>query len=162
MISFTLCVISSLFFGGDRGEDVTVPSLIGERADSVMFPEGFEIKKVFAFSDRAPEGVIVSQHPAAGETRRRRADGGFGVLSVTVSLGSEKIDMADVSGRDAQEVCAELCSMGVGVRLVKVYSEDVPRGRVISAAPFSDTGGLKRGDRVTLFVSRGSITDKES
>ena len=154
MIAFTLCVFFSLFVR-EGGESVEVPSFVGERVDMVELPEGFNVKKQFAFSDSVPEGIIIAQHPAAGEVRKRRADGSYGELNITVSLGRDNIVLPKMVGEDAGYVSASLCAMGMSVRIVPVYSSDVPYGRVISAS--KDKGEHpERGERITLFVSRGS------
>lgn len=160
MIAFVLCVFLSLFADGERGEDITVPSFVGESIDSVELPEGFDVKKVFVFSESYPEGIILSQHPAAGEVRRRRADGSFGVLSITVSLGRDGVNAVDAVGEDAELMSARLCAEGVMVRLVSVYSDEVPQGRVVSVAGNGETS-LSRGDRITLFVSRGPAPQRD-
>lgn len=160
MIAFAICVFSSLFAGGEGGEDIMVPSFVGERLDVIKLPEGFDVKKEFVFSESYPEGIIMSQYPAAGEVRRRRADGSFGVLSITVSLGKDKVTDLTIEGEDAELLCARLCAEGVKVRLVSVYSDEVPRGRVIRASGCGGCG-LSRGDRITLFVSRGSASRRE-
>ena len=159
MIAFTLCVFMSLFVR-DGGESMVVPSFIGERVDRVKLPDGFDVKKLFVFSDNVPEGIIISQHPAAGELRKRRADGSYGELSITVSLGRDSITLPEMVGEDAGRLSASLCAMGVGVRTVWIYSPNVPRGTVISAS--RDRGErVERGEKVTLFVSRGDEPRKD-
>ena len=153
MIAFSLCVFSSLFLNIESGDSISVPQLVGERVDSAEELSYFELKKTFVFSDSVPEGIIISQHPSAGELRKKRSDGNYGILRITVSLGKERMTVPSLEGENVYESCALLRSMGLDVRIVPIYSQELLRDTVISSSP---SGGeyAEEGDRVTLFVGR--------
>jgi serine/threonine-protein kinase len=75
-------------------------------------------------------------------------------VKATVSDGPRPRTVPDLTNTDEAAAVAKLKDAGLTAAFVRPYSEDVPKGRVMSWKPDSGTE-LKRGDAVTLTVSNG-------
>jgi len=96
-----------------------------------------------------PAGKIISQTPSMGTTLAQGA-----VVSVVVSRGPPKANLPSVVGLNYAEAEALLKNAGFGVARQEEWSQQVPKGAVISQAPLS--GGQEvLGTVVTLVVSKG-------
>ena len=102
-----------------------------------------------AWSERVPEGEVVSQRPGPGAEPVRRDT----PVDVVVSKGREPIAVPAVAGepRDRAEDAVERA--GLEVEVTGDWSETIPAGRVITQNP--PRGPLHRGDVVHLVVSKG-------
>lgn len=104
-----------------------------------------------SFSERVPEGQVVSLAPKAGASVKRDAK-----VALVVSKGRQPITVPDVVGRDAGEAQAALEDLGLEVeRGTAENSDTVPEGDVLSQSPRDGT--LFRGDTVTIVVSKGPV-----
>jgi serine/threonine-protein kinase len=136
-------------------ERYAVPTLVGTRlgaAADALSPLTLRLgNRSQEWSETVPEGVVISQDPASGESVKRNT-----AVSVVVSRGREPIDVPSLSGGSFDAAAATLGKAGLTVkRGADVNSDTVPAGRVVSQSP--DSGTLHRGDAVTLVVSKGPV-----
>lgn len=103
-----------------------------------------------AYDESVPKGEVLTTDPAPGE---RVLDDSS--VTVVMSLGPERYDVPDLSGRSVdtaqQELLDTRLSFGGEVRR---YHPEVPEGLVITTDPAPGTS-LKRDASVDLVVSRG-------
>lgn len=150
--AMSACVILALFGRGEAEDEIRVPDYVGRRAEEID-GELFSVKRSFVYSDEVTEGEVISQSPAAGEVRRRKSDGSFGPLTVTVSMGREILEIPRLEGMDKYGACALLRTMSLSVRCVPIYCTEGEDDRVLYCRPSSGER-VERGERITLFVSR--------
>ncbi|MFT3887292.1 MAG: Stk1 family PASTA domain-containing Ser/Thr kinase [Arachnia sp.] len=75
------------------------------------------------------------------------------VIDLTVSKGPEPIRFPDLVGAPVDEATKQLKDLGFEVSSSEEYDSKVEKGRIIRQDPKTGTG--KRGDTVTIVVSRG-------
>ncbi|GGL22672.1 serine/threonine protein kinase [Phycicoccus endophyticus] len=103
------------------------------------------------FSEKVPDGQILSVRPAAGSKVKRDTK-----VALVVSKGRRPIEVPDYTGEDADEATAALGDLGLTVDASRQENSDtVPEGAVISQSPRDGT--LFKGDPVTLVVSKGPV-----
>jgi beta-lactam-binding protein with PASTA domain/tRNA A-37 threonylcarbamoyl transferase component Bud32 len=105
------------------------------------------------FSNAVEEGLVISAtRDSDGGDVSQGGDSFEGAsISYTVSLG----DVTDVSGESLDDAIDILADQGlVGQAGEERYSDTVPEGDVISAAPGA-AGPIREGSPITLTVSRG-------
>jgi serine/threonine-protein kinase len=103
------------------------------------------------FSERVPEGQVLSTTPRSGASVRKQSP-----VALTVSRGRRPIDVPDLTGRDATGAARQLSAAGLKVDATRQENSDtVPKGSVITQSPRDGT--LFRGDTVTLVVSKGPV-----
>jgi eukaryotic-like serine/threonine-protein kinase len=133
-------------------EQYQLPDLAGktldEAQDALLAIKMSYGKGVGRWSDTVPKGQVIRTDPAAGATLRPGTS-----VDVWVSKGRQPVQVADWTGKDADDAKAALEQAGLKVETDEQYDDDVPAGRVISQSP--DPGTLYKGDTVTLLVSRG-------
>ena len=105
------------------------------------------------FSNSVDDGIVISAtRDSDGGDVSQGGDAFEGsTINYTVSLG----DVTDVTGLSLDDAVDTLADQGlVGEAGSETYSDSVPEGDVISAAPA--TGGpIREGSAITLTVSRG-------
>ncbi|NUO91114.1 MAG: Stk1 family PASTA domain-containing Ser/Thr kinase [Dermatophilaceae bacterium] len=136
-------------------ERYAVPQLIGTKvadAGPVLTPVNLRLGSTREdWSETVPEGVVISQEPAAGASVRRNAE-----VAVVVSKGREPIKVPSVTGAGFDAASAAITRVGLKVaRAEDVNSDTVPAGQVVSQDPAKGT--LHRGDTVTVVVSKGPV-----
>ncbi|MHA3836234.1 Stk1 family PASTA domain-containing Ser/Thr kinase [Terrabacter sp. AAH1] len=136
-------------------ERYAVPQLVGTKVtDSgpALTPVNLRLGATREdWSETVPEGVVISQEPAAGASVRRNAE-----VSVVVSKGREPIKVPTVTGAGFDAASAAITKAGLKVaRAEDVNSDTVPAGQVVSQKPAKGT--LHRGDTVTVVVSKGPV-----
>jgi beta-lactam-binding protein with PASTA domain len=128
----------------------TVPNVVGLPADQAgarleeakLRPRSTEV-----FSDE-PEGVVVSQNPAAGEEVKRDS-----AVRINVSKGRGETTVPDVIGLTQEEAVTAVEEARLSPSVVQVPSTE-PEGTVVAQNP--PAGGTVRvGSRVRLNVSTG-------
>jgi beta-lactam-binding protein with PASTA domain len=102
------------------------------------------------FNERVAEGVVLTSDPAAGKELKRGA-----TVDLVVSKGPKPIKVPDFTGKDADRAESKLTALGLRVRVTEQNHDTVPKGDVITQSPSSGT--LRRGDQVTLTVSKGPV-----
>jgi len=129
-----------------------VPTTVGltrEAASADLQTAGFPEPVVTEqYHQEVPAGVVISSSAAAGEVLPHLA-----TIELTVSLGREPVDAADVTGLPLADARGALEGAGLVVATAEEYSNDVPEGAVITQDP--PPGQLYRGDTVTVTVSLG-------
>ena len=136
-------------------ERYEVPPVVGmtvaeasARIEAVNLKVG---KLTEAFSEKIPEGQVVSAKPGPGAALKKGTP-----VAMTVSKGRKPVEVPDFTGKSAETASRELSDLGLKVDATKQENSDtVPKGRVISQSPRDGT--LFRGDTVTLVVSKGPV-----
>jgi serine/threonine-protein kinase len=100
------------------------------------------------YSDKVPQGNVVSVSPEAGKELRRGTR-----VDLVVSKGRQPIKVTSWVGKPADDATAALTEDGFEVTATEKFDEKVKKGEVISQSPDSGTG--YKGDTITLVVSKG-------
>ncbi|MFD5950808.1 Stk1 family PASTA domain-containing Ser/Thr kinase [Streptomyces collinus] len=142
----------------NSGQFTEVPPLLAktqEQAENRLEDAGLELGKVeHAYSDTVERGQIISSDPKAGERIR-----GNDSVSITVSDGPETVRVPALAGQKLDRARALLKEGGLEPGMVtREFSEDVPRGSVITARP-ADGTKVRAGTGVALVVSKGARID---
>ncbi|MFF5368563.1 Stk1 family PASTA domain-containing Ser/Thr kinase [Streptomyces sp. NPDC013187] len=142
----------------NSGQFTEVPPLLAktqEQAEDRLRDAGLELGKVeHAYSDTVERGQVISSDPKAG-TRIRGNDS----VGITVSDGPETVRVPALAGRKLGEARDLLKDDGLQPGMVtREFSEDVPRGSVVSARP-ADGTKVRAGTAVALVVSKGAPID---
>ncbi|MFI8893135.1 Stk1 family PASTA domain-containing Ser/Thr kinase [Streptomyces paradoxus] len=142
----------------NSGQFTEVPPLLAktqEQAENRLRDAGLELGKVeHAYSDTVERGQIISSDPKAGARIR-----GNDSVSITVSDGPETVRVPALAGQKLDRARAQLKDGGLEPGMVtREFSEDVPRGSVVSARP-ADGTKVRAGTAVALVVSKGSPID---
>jgi beta-lactam-binding protein with PASTA domain len=137
---------------------VTVPSVVGmseSAARSKLTTAGFKVSSSEADSDEE-EGVVVSQAPAAKSAQKSGA-----LINITVSNGSGAVTVTlpKLEGENWEQAESKLYELGINPDLIREFSSDVDKDKVISQSPSAGTK-VKRDSTVTLRVSDGPATAK--
>lgn len=140
-------------------ERYTVPRLVGQPAagiEETLAPLTLTLAPVRReWSEKVPEGVVVSQEPAPGESVKRGTE-----VQVVVSKGRQPIKVPDLRNKPFPEAKRLLTQAGLEVeRTPDVNSDTVPAGKVVSHDPGQGTT-LHRGDVVRVTVSKGPVLVK--
>ncbi len=139
------------------GQFTTVPGVLSlpqAKAEQKIEQAGLDSKVKQGFSLTVPRGSVIATDPSPG--RRIR---GNGTVTLTVSKGPQHVRVPDVAGRDLATARKEIKAAGlVPGTVTQAYSNDVPRGRVVSTDPLGTTQ-TDPGKRVSITVSRGAPVD---
>ena len=135
---------------------VTVPMLVGERVESAeaLGSEDFELLVTYENSSEIAAGVIMSQRPTAGVTRKIYDRENPCIISVTVSAGKSFYTVENLSGADGRLTLLALYNKGICVRPEYVYSDAVNEGKIIESIP-PNGAFLYNGEVLTLKISKG-------
>ncbi len=138
----------------------SVPNLVGSNYYDVIkksYDGEFDIRMKYKEYNAKNIDTIISQEPAAGE----RVDKGA-TITVVVSLGKDDaITVPDLKGWKEEHAKLYLEALGFRVEIADLISSNVERGLVDSTDPAAGTA-KKRGDTITLRVSRVTISDNPS
>ena len=159
-------MLNKLFFNssGNNYEDLEVHAFV----DSTYTEElenWFKESKVYlpkieyAYHDTVPKGRIISQEPAAGESRKVLPGQQLCEITLTVSLGQKIIVLEDYSVRDYRSVEPELRNMGLKTVRENISSDVYEIGHVIRTEP-AEGSVVVEGDTVVIYVSQGSDSVK--
>ncbi|MFI9174410.1 Stk1 family PASTA domain-containing Ser/Thr kinase [Streptomyces lincolnensis] len=142
----------------NAGQFTKVPNLLEKteaQARDRLESAGLDVRAVkHAYSDTFKRGTVMSSDPKPGSQIRSNDS-----VSFTVSNGPETVRVPDVEGYRLDKARSLLKDGGLEPGMVtREFSEDVPRGSVISTAP--DKGTERRaGSAIALTVSKGSPID---
>jgi serine/threonine-protein kinase len=100
------------------------------------------------FDEKVAQGDVVSASPGPGKELKRGDP-----VDLVISKGREPIDVTSWVGKPADDAKTALTKAGFKVTTTQEFSEDVPKGSVVSQKP--DSGTRYRGDTVALVVSKG-------
>ncbi len=142
----------------NSGQFTEVPPLLAktqDQAEDRLADAGLDLGKVeHAYSDTVERGQVISSDPKAG-TRIRGNDS----VSITISDGPRNVRVPALEGRRLDKARDSLKEDGLEPGMVtREFSEDVPKGAVISARP-ADGTKVRAGTAVALVVSKGSPID---
>jgi serine/threonine-protein kinase len=100
------------------------------------------------YSDTLPEGVVISTDPKADTPLKPGS-----TVTVVVSKGRAPITVPDLTGKNINDVRAQL--QGLGVNAVEQYKDsDQPADTVIGQSPKPGTG-VEKNAQIKLDVSKG-------
>ncbi|GGY47666.1 Stk1 family PASTA domain-containing Ser/Thr kinase [Streptomyces djakartensis] len=142
----------------NSGQFTEVPPLLAktqDQAEERLAQAGLDLGKVeHAYSDTVERGQVISSDPKAGARVR-----GDDSVSITVSDGPRNVRVPALAGRPLDKARSLLKEDGLEPGMVtREFSEDVPKGSVVSARP-ADGTKVRAGTAVALVVSKGSPID---
>lgn len=136
---------------------LNLPALEGmtlEQAQNILTIEGIPISRIEVeevYDNNIETGLIISQTPEAN-SRISQGDS----ISVTVSLGTDLIEIPNVVGLELSEAYRAF-DMGIRINEEFLYSEEHAINTVISQRPEAGETVSITSD-VTFFISRGAQT----
>jgi serine/threonine-protein kinase len=133
---------------------VQVPDVSGlpqREATEALEEEGFTVQPDFGFSDTVPEGRAIGTEPAAGTSLATTNP-----VTLVVSRGSNKVEVPDVTGLDAQQALQALQDAELAGTIVQ-RDDEAPANEVVGQSPGAGAM-VKTGSQVTIFVSSGAIS----
>ncbi|MDJ0341109.1 Stk1 family PASTA domain-containing Ser/Thr kinase [Streptomyces sp. H10-C2] len=139
------------------GQFTKVPAVLAlsqADAERKIDDSGLHAKISTGFSLTVPRGKVISTDPAAGQRIRSNAD-----VTLTISKGPQVVLVPDVGGKPlatAQQLLKD-AALTPGT-VTQDFSEDVPKGEVISTDP---KAGTQRSPdaAVSITVSKGVPVD---
>ncbi|MFD5480132.1 Stk1 family PASTA domain-containing Ser/Thr kinase [Streptomyces hawaiiensis] len=163
VVSIVVAVLLVLGVGAgvwyiNSGQFTKVPPLLAKteaQAHDELEKAGLEVGEVsHAHSDTVKRGTVIGTDPEPG-ARIRVNDS----VSFTISDGPETVRVPALAGQKLDEARDRLRQDELEPGMVtREFSEDVPRGSVISARP-ADGTKVRAGTAVALVVSKGSPID---
>ncbi len=148
-------LIGRFVFGGSDITQVQVPNLDGltvEAATSTL--QGYDLRlgaQTTEISER-PEGTIIAQQPAAGESIEQGQS-----VNVTVSIGLEQVTVPQLIALTTVEAARiALEDVGLALGAVKEKNSQQPAGYVLNQDPAEGTQ-VDAGTPVSITVSSGLV-----
>ncbi|MGN0269441.1 MAG: Stk1 family PASTA domain-containing Ser/Thr kinase [Candidatus Weimeria sp.] len=136
--------------------DISVPSVIGdseEEAKAKLEAAGFDVETRSDYSDSVEKGKVMIQTPEA-DTKGKEGD----TVTITISLGTETIDVPDVTNKSQSAAQSTLENSGLSAGSISEEPSDtVKKGNVISSNPAAGTK-VNKGAKVNLVISTGKAT----
>lgn len=149
LVGVGFAVADGLFgFLSDGGDVVSVPSLCGEREESLVIPEWAVLETEYRYHAEIPAGEVFAQEPAAGSLKKI-SDRNPCRIKLTVSMGRERVLLPDLLGENAASAAARLRNLGLTV--VEQSVRGGVSGTVARTEPQA-SASLEIGATVTLFV----------
>lgn len=136
---------------------VVVPNVVGqsqEAAKNILTSKNLRVQVTENYDADVPEGFVISQTPAAGETVKEDR-----LVTIYVSKGGEKISVPDVTGLTKEEAANQLSKAGLKVGDISEEFSDKPAGTVLRQSPNAGDK-LEKGKSVNLIVSKGQEVKK--
>ena len=137
-------------------EEIVIPSFVGETYDSLEQNSDGRLEFLVSYknSEEVAAGVVMSQQPSAGVTRKLFRTDKYCAVTVTVSAGRHFYAIEDLSGLSERDAVLALRNSGVAVNIITEHSETVPMGNVISTEPAAGQR-LFDDEELTLYISLG-------
>ena len=137
---------------GTGPDTVEVPGVVGvsaAQAGRILEGAGLVLGDADeAYNDTVPEGSIISQDPAEGESLEPGEE-----VDVTVSLGVEQVEVPEVYGISVEAAQARLSSVGINSDPIEVAGDEAA-GTALSTEP--GVGALvDPGSTLPLYYSAG-------
>lgn len=146
-----------VFSTGGSSDDIATPSFLGKTYSEVMeMCDEKDYKKLKVVLDTgAPldeniEGVVADQSPDPGKSIKNTA-------KIKLTFGEappELVSVEDVQNMTESDAIATLRAQGFKVRIDKMFSDEIPAGRVVTTTPEA-TSMVEAGTEVTIYVSGG-------
>lgn len=152
-----------LTFFSRYGRDYTVcriPDFLGKSPDSVLAEaDGLPLNLIlsYEYNPDVTAGLVISQTPKAGVTRRIYGNDGICTVSLVVSRHREPHILSSLAGRTERDACLHLRNAGLSTAITRAYSDTAPKGTVLSSTPEAGAS-LREGETVTLHISLGKQT----
>ncbi|MBQ3866029.1 MAG: Stk1 family PASTA domain-containing Ser/Thr kinase [Clostridia bacterium] len=162
-VAGTILVMSLLNLAGDDASLVVrVPNLVGTEYSEIL-KEGLKSRHLDLVvtevnNDVYEKGTIVTQTPAAGQTRKIATEEDLVTVKIEVSAGRSSFKMPDVTGVEHRRAKISLESYGATIRVEEQFSTEVTAGHIIATSPEAGKK-VQSGDTVTLYVSKGAETN---
>ncbi|MBE6565179.1 MAG: Stk1 family PASTA domain-containing Ser/Thr kinase [Ruminococcaceae bacterium] len=151
-------VLKETFFKAEEKNTVTIPQFIGDiltdEMETQLTSQGYKLTVTGIYSDEYPADTIIDQTPVKGEKRVLTPGRPSCDLKLTVSLGSEVVEISDFTLADRREAEIALEKLGLVVAFDTEPSNLVPEGDVTRTVPASGAT-VKVGDTVTVYLSSG-------
>ena len=109
-----------------------------------------QIKKEETYSDTTPENQIIAQTPKEGA----EAIPDKTQITLTVSLGTDKITLPDLAGKSDIDAKNTLKDYGLEYEAAEEFSDSVAKDQVIRTDPGA-TQTVKIGNTVKVIISKG-------
>ena len=132
-------------------QTLTVNNVVGKKrseAENTLKKTGFAVEIKESFNSAVAPGKVIKQSPAADEKLKKG-----GKVTIYVSKGKQKFDVATVYGMTEDEARKALAKFDVSV-VYDGYSTDIPYGSVLSQEPAGATS-LEEGSVIRLTLSKG-------
>ncbi len=150
-------VLAGLFLRyGAPYDTVTVPDLTG-RPLATEPDEPFSYIIHYEYNPDVSPGVVISQSPKAGVTRKIYRHDRHCTLTLTVSREAERYQLPELGGMSLRDAELELRRHGLTVRIAEEYSDTVDAGHILLQEPVAGAVFSGSGE-VTLTVSLGTLT----
>ncbi len=136
---------------------VQMPDVRGmnvEDARNSLTELGLNPQVEYQESDTYDEGVVISADVSVGASLEAGS-----TVTLTVSAGSEGVEVPGVTGKTFDEANSELIGLGFLVNKTESYSDTIEAGIVISQNPASGSKA-PRGSVITVTVSLGKEETK--
>lgn len=133
-------------------ERYAIPDDTGKPLDTVqsdLVSIKMVIKKVYAYSDDLPSGVVISLDPKAGSIEPPGTQ-----VTITISKGKAPITVPNVVGQDYNTANQALTGLGLTVAETQKASSDQPAG-IVTAQSLQAGSGAVSGALIVLTVSTG-------
>lgn len=148
LIAFAAMALSN------NGDTTTVPDVTNKpiaEARAELEQAGFSIgTETEVYSSEIEAGNVVSTNPAAGEQATTGSS-----INVSVSKGTEEVEVPDLRGKSADEAQKTLANYGlIGEEGDAVYSDDYDEGEVAKQDPKAGSTANK-GDTIVFHLSKG-------
>ncbi len=151
-----IVAIAAFALGGNSsGEQIEVPDVTGQTLDqakTAIQSAGFKVGNVTqSYSDSVESGKVVSQDPAA---KTKKAKGS--TINLTVSQGTQEIEVPDLVGKTADEAKKLLQANGLKYKAgTAEYSDSVDKDR-IARQDVAAGSKVAKDTVVTYYLSLGS------
>lgn len=132
-------------------QTLTVNNVVGKKrseAENTLKKTGFAVEIKESFNSAVAPGKVIKQSPPADEKLKKG-----GKVTIYVSKGKQKFDVATVYGMTEDEARKALAKFDVSV-VYDGYSTDIPYGSVLSQEPAGATS-LEEGSVIRLTLSKG-------
>lgn len=136
---------------------VNMPNVTGmnvEDARNSLTSLGIYTEVAYEESDAIDEGVVISANVSEGTSIQTGS-----TVTLTVSAGSQGVEVPEVSGQTFEEANSALVGAGFLVNKTESYSDTIEAGIVVSQMPISGTKA-PRGSVITVNVSLGEEEKK--
>ena len=155
-LSGVLVILPYLFRYTRSYTRVTVPDFTELTYTEVISTEDHRFDLIINLTENinAKGGEIISQTPKAGVSRRLYGKRDRVTVTLTVCRPEETVTMENFVGMSARDAELALRNAGFSVKIAEKYSDDTPKGTVISTFPAKDEVLEPHGE-VSLTVSRG-------
>ena len=154
------CVVTffiTMFSVGGSANDIDAPDLTGKTYSEILeLLSEKEYKKLrVVLHTGAPipediEGVVAEQSPIPGKSIKNTS-------KIKLTFGdapAELVSVEDVENMTESSAIDTLRAQGFKIRIDKMFSEEIPEGRVVKTSPEANSM-VESGTEITIFISSG-------